>query len=316
MTLLTFRGEPIGATRGQTILEALETAGVEVESSCRAGVCQTCLVQVTSGEVPPAARAGLSAKAKAEGLAMACVCRIDGPLTVEPAGSRRARVRAKVVEVDALSSSVVRLRLTLEDDFACRAGQFVNLVAEDGLIRSYSIAEVRGRDIGLHVRLYTGGRMSARIAAARPGDAFEVIGPQGGCFYQEVGPQSALVLAGTGTGLAPLWGILHDALQAEHAGPIRLYHGAPDAAGLYLRGELEALEAAHSNFSYIPCLRDEGEDLIETVKAAEADAASGAFFLCGDPSLMTRLKRALYLGGAPLSAIRLDAFVMAAPQAA
>lgn len=309
---LKFEGAVLNLAPGQTVLAALEAAGVPVESSCRAGACQTCVLQLIEGEVPAVAQAGLSAAAKAQGLFMSCVCTPEGPLTVAPAGAARSRVEAEITALERLSDSVVRLRLAPQAPFPRRPGQFLNLIAEDGLIRSYSIAGAADDHLELHVRLYPDGRMSRRIAGARLGERLTLAGPQGGCIYDGVEPNQTLILAGTGTGLAPLWGVLNEALERGHTGPIRLYHGALTARGLYLVDELRALEAAHANFSYRPCLKDEAGDLVEAVKAAETDVANAAAFLCGDAELVGRLKRALFLAGARLDRIRMDAFLPAA----
>jgi CDP-4-dehydro-6-deoxyglucose reductase, E3 len=128
------------------------------------------------------------------------------------------------------------------------------------------------------------------------------------------------VLAGTGTGLAPLWGVLQDALARGHRGPISLYHGALDSTGLYLVDELEALQRTRPGFRYTPCLRDEpgppGGDLQAVVSALESDLPNTAFFLCGDELLIKRLKRGLFLAGAKLDRIFADPFTPAQPRAA
>ena len=151
--------------------------------------------------------------------------------------------------------------------------------------------------------------MSQRLADELPaGMPCVLAGPSGSCHYGSVAPDRPLVLAGTGTGLAPLWGVLHDALSAGHRGAIRLYHGARDASGLYLVDELRALQAAHPQFRYLPT----HDDLIETVRSGEPALADSEFFLCGDAALVNRLKRTLYLAGARLDSLHADPFVPAA----
>jgi CDP-4-dehydro-6-deoxyglucose reductase len=311
--VLTFEGKAIPLGPGQTVLAGLEAAGVAVESSCRAGACQSCLVQAVSGEVPRRAQAGLSAAQVAQGLFMACVCVPEGPLTVGRAGQVHQRVEAEVVSVDRLSDNVLRVRLKPLSDFTFRSGQFVRLITDDGLIRSYSIATTPAQRevIELHVRLLAGGRMSTRLSRSRPGDRLTISGPSGGCFYDGVDADRPMILAGAGTGLAPLWGLLHDALAQGHRGPITLYHGALDASGLYLVAELRELERRHPNLSYRPCVKDQSEDLIALV-AADPGLKTAALFLCGDAPLVERMRRTLFLAGARLADIRADAFAAAA----
>ncbi|MEM9493514.1 MAG: 2Fe-2S iron-sulfur cluster binding domain-containing protein, partial [Myxococcota bacterium] len=66
-----------GATRctlnsNETVLDALQRNGITIPSSCRAGICQSCLVQARSGEVPAAAQVGLKDTWKSRGYFLAC----------------------------------------------------------------------------------------------------------------------------------------------------------------------------------------------------------------------------------------------------
>ena len=315
MTIVRFEGREHTLAPGQTVLSALQSAGEKLDSSCLAGICQSCLVRAESGAIPKAAQAGLSPALVAGGYLLACVCRPEEDLTLVRADAVRQRVPVTVASLDRLSTSVVRLRLMPEAPFNYRAGQFLGLVTPGAAPRSYSIASLPSRDpwLELHIRLLPGGRVSGLVAdSLRAGDRLEVVGPSGGCFCQGVDPDQPLVLAGTGTGLAPLWGILQDAIANGHRGPIRLYHGALDRAGLYLVDALEALAAKHANLTYTPCLRDSGGatgDLKEAVLAAGDARAQAAHFLCGDANLVNQLKRALFLAGARLDRLRSDPFL-------
>ena len=88
----------------------------------------------------------------------------------------------------------------------------------------------------------------------REGDTIEVAGPFGNCFYTSGSADASLLLIGTGSGLAPLYGIVTDALYHGHTGPIRLYHGSWKPEGLYLVDRLRQLSAEHPNFVYVPCV--------------------------------------------------------------
>lgn len=319
MTFLTFEQTPVAIAPGETVLSALLAAGIDLPNSCRAGVCQTCLVQAVEGKAPAAAQQGLPEPLKAQGYLMACQCVPEGPMTLVRAGDAQKRIGATIRSIDRLSASVIRLRLDPDGSFSYRSGQFLALEAQDGTVRSYSIASHPKEDsfLELHIRMLPGGRMSALIAEKlSPGDRLTISGPSGSCFYEGIEPERPLVLAGAGTGLAPLWGILRDALSRGHHGPIRLYHGALDTRGLYLVEPLQHLAAAHDNFSYHPCIRGEAGpgsgDLAKAVLEAEPQPAKAAFFLCGDSKLVSSLKRALFLKGAKLNQLRADAFVPAA----
>ena len=317
MAMVTFEAAAIAAAEGQTLLAALEAAGVAIESSCRAGACQSCLVQCLEGEPPKAAQVGLSKALVLDGYFMACMCVPDGPMVVGRAGGVRQHVPAVVRSLDWLSGTVARLRMEPQAPFAFRPGQFLTLADPgSGVARSYSIAGAADGTIDLHVRILPGGEMSGLVGTAiEPGHSMTLSGPSGGCVYEGIDPDRRLVLAGAGTGLAPLWAILNEALAQGHRGSITLYHGALDPSGLYLVDALEALQAQRPGFSYRPCVRNAkdggGADLVDAVIGAEADVADAIFFLSGDAALVNRLKRELFLGGAKLDRIHADAFVPA-----
>jgi ferredoxin-NADP reductase len=65
-------GKTVPIVRGQTLLEAAETGGIALESLCRAGICGTCRVRVTDGDVECTTDA-LSADEQASGFVLACV---------------------------------------------------------------------------------------------------------------------------------------------------------------------------------------------------------------------------------------------------
>jgi CDP-4-dehydro-6-deoxyglucose reductase len=318
VTLLTYGDRAIDLAEGETVLSALLRAGVDAPNSCRAGVCQTCIHRAIEGEPPAAAQQGLSDAQKALGYFLPCICELKTPLNIAPPEDSAPRIDAVVQSLDALAPDILRLRVETESSFAYRPGQFLELIATDDLKRHYSLASHPEEEsfLEMHIRLHQTGHMSRHLSQhLAPGAKVQIAGPAGTCFYEGVDVDQPLVLVGAGTGLAPLWGVLRDALRQGHRGPIRLYHGARAKTGLYLAEELHALAGARENFAFRPCVLDpaatHGGDIAATVLASETGLMDSAFFLCGDDSLVGRLKRDLYLSGASLRKIRSDVFTPA-----
>jgi CDP-4-dehydro-6-deoxyglucose reductase len=185
---LTFEDKPVEIAPGETVLTALLAAGIDLPNSCRAGVCQTCLVQAVEGKPPAAAQRGLPDALKAQGYLMPCVCVPEEPMRIVRAGGAGTRVWVSVRAIERLSPTVIRLCLEPEAPFSYRSGQFLALEAPDGTVRHYSIASQPDEDsfLELHVRLISGGRMSRVIAEEiSHGDRLAVSGPRGSCFYIE-----------------------------------------------------------------------------------------------------------------------------------
>lgn len=307
---------------GESVLDGLLRQGVSVPHSCRAGACQSCLMKAERGAVPEAARVGLKDTLVAQGYFLACTCRPAQDAELEVAGAEALRVPARITSLKMLSADVLRVRLLPGAPFEYRAGQYVSLVRGDGLARSYSLASLpREGALDLHVRLIPGGVMSGWLATeARPGDTVHLQGPAGSCFYVPGRPEQPLLLAGTGTGLAPLYGIVRDALEAGHKGPIWLFHGARVPAGLYLRDELRELADRHPNLRYRPSVlsdgsRDVAEGPLDVLIRSECPKPTGyRAWLCGDPQLVLSLRKKLFLSGLSLKDLHTDSFLPSAPQ--
>lgn len=319
MATLFYNDRKYELESGETVLDCLLRHGESAPHSCRTGVCQTCRMQAKSGEVPHESQPGIKDTLKAQGYFLACVCRPSGDMTlVTDAAQRHA---ARVIELNLLSHNVMRVRIRIEGDFQYHAGQFITLFRQDGLARSFSIASLRREGhVELHVRKIPDGRMSSWIhERMREGDSVEVQGPHGSCFYLPGNNEQPLLLAGTGTGLAPLYGIARDALEQDHQGSIDLFHGAVDHGGLYLVDALRQLAERFSNFYYHPCvLRDVPQEVqadmgaIDDVVLAKRRNMKGyRGFLCGDPAIVERMKKRFFLAGMSVRDIHSDPFVTA-----
>lgn len=322
MPIIQFEGTAFAAAEGESVLECLERHGVEVSSSCRSGVCQSCLMQCAEGDVPAVAAKGLKAALREQGYFLACACRPQTDLTVGRAGAAVQRTQARVHGVEWLNSTVVRLRLAPDAPIAYAAGQFANLVLPDGTLRSYSLASVPAieAELEFHIAVLPNGRMSQWAGhTAAPGDPIEVQGPHGACCYVDGDAAQPLLLVGTGTGLAPLYGIARDAIHRGHTGPIHLFHGALHREGLYLVEPLRELARDAGNFHYHPCaLNGDAQSGVHVgsidayVLDSFADLSGWRVFLCGHPDLVKLMQRKVFLAGASMGDIHADAFLPSA----
>lgn len=319
MAELRYSGAAYPAAPGESVLDALLRHGVAVSNSCRMGTCQSCLLRAASGPIPEAAQRGLKSTLVEQGYFLSCVCRPEGDLVLEPAGG--LDVPAEIAALERLSPTVLRVRIRTGAPLTYRPGQYITLQREDGLARSYSLASLPEDDtLELHVRRAPRGRMSGWLfEGAKERETVSVRGPAGDCFYTAGQPEQPLLLAGTGTGLAPLWGICRDAVRQGHTGPIHLFHGALRPEGLYLGEELRHLAATAGNIHYTPAVLEGAEGggvangALDRVIAERQPKLSGwRGFVCGDPAIVQRLRKKLFLAGMASRDIYADAFVEAA----
>jgi NAD(P)H-flavin reductase/ferredoxin len=317
MAAIEYEGRLFPLAPGESVLDGLLRNGVEAPHSCKAGSCGSCMMRAASGVVPPKAQLGLKDSWKSQGYFLPCVCCPETDMSVTAVGAD-AQIGATIAALERLSPDVMRVRVRCDSPIAFHAGQYVTILREGTLARSYSIACLpEGNDIELHVRRIAGGRMSGWLhESARAGDRVSVQGPSGDCFYVPGKEDQPLLLAGTGTGLAPLYGILRDALRHGHRGPIHLFHGALHKGGLYLVEELRRMAAAHGHVEYTPSVLngDESDGLavgsIDQVVLKRFPKLTGwRAYVCGDPAIVRSLRKKLFLSGIASRDIYADAFL-------
>lgn len=322
---LSFEGRELALAPGETVLDCLDRNGAGVPSFCRNGACQTCMVRAEEGTVPPAAQAGLKPAWRAQGWFLACMCRPTGDMKITRVDGA-AEYTARVLAAEPLSARVLRVRLSRPAGFDYAAGQFVQVQRPaDGLMRPYSLASTPDEDeLEMHVALLPDGRMSSWLAGAA-GETVTLRGPFGECFYLHEDKPRPLLLAGTGTGLAPLYGVLRTALAAGHSAPVRLLHGAAQRAELYLWQVLQGLAAAHPQLALTGSVPDAGSadgtslsdrPLQELAMASGLPLSEARIYLCGNPEFVRGMRRQLYLAGAALDRIHADPFLPPAGQPA
>jgi len=301
---------------GESLLDVLTRAELPVTAGCRAGACQSCLVRVT-GTVPPAAQRGLWPGQVAQGFALSCQMRVEDDCEVVLGDGRRS-VTVVVEEIGRPAPDIVCLKLRPRESFSYLPGQFVHVVREEGIARPYSLAGLPSdAALEIHVRRLPGGAVSPWLCdELRPGDELALRGPAGATCYTPDARDQPLLLAGVGTGLAPLMGIARAALAAAHRGAITFLHAARERSGLYAHESLRAL-SADGRLAYRGWVLA-GGDPADAIEEGDATAAVGAWarahpqgrvFLCGSPEFVKAAQRKAFLAGVGSKDILADTFL-------
>lgn len=330
MPRIIYGGQSYVCNKQESVLDCMTAHGVTIPSSCRSGLCQTCMMRAVKGKVPLAAQIGLKPTLAAQNYFLACSCYPEEDIEVALPASGIGKITATVVEVTPLNAEIVCVQLRPGVKQHYQAGQFINLYKDAVTARSYSLASVPEIDdyLQLHIRKVPNGLVSNWVhETLRAGDSVVISEATGDCFYVPGKADQNLLLIGTGSGLAPLYGIVRDALSQGHRGIIRLYHGCDTVAVLYLVQELRALAARYPNFSYTPCISGTGSapsdvpggytsGMVLDIALAENPQLSGwRVFLCGNPQMVTTGKREVFFAGASMQEIYADPFENAPPAA-
>ena len=318
MPKIVFEGEEYQCEPGESVLDCLLRQGVSVNYSCKAGVCQSCMMVAEEGEPTPASQVGIKETLKASHHFLICSCVPETDMLVAVPERAGSQFKTTVLAKESLSADVIRLRLLRPDNYDYLPGQFLNLTNDAGVIRSYSLASVPAIDdfLELQIRQVPDGQVSGWAAGLQAGDTVTISQATGQCSYLPGREEQPLLLVGTGTGLAPLIGIARDALQQGHTGPIHLYHGSSTPEGLYLVDELVAMSEENAAFHYHPCVsRGTPPEGVRSGRAADlalqdhAQLSGWRVFLCGREDMVKALQKKSFLAGASMSDIFADPFV-------
>jgi NAD(P)H-flavin reductase len=322
MYTLTIDNKNYACQTGETVLDTLLRENINLSYACKKGTCHSCMVRSVEVTPPHSAQAGLKNTLKKQNYFLACQCYPEQDMTIRlPDQSEFYRMGTVVVNT-LLNRNTILLIIAFEDAFEFNAGQFVNLQKSDGLTRSYSIANIpqQSNTLEFHVRRLPGGKFSAWLHDdVRVGDSIAVSEPRGHCFYLPERHEQGLLLVGTGTGLAPLAGILTDALSHGHTGPIHLFHGSRDVEDLYRIDEMRRLAEQYANFHYSPCLSGNfapdgftAGRVNDIALSRFSDLKDWRIFLCGHPDMVNQMKMQSFLKGASMADIYADAFLLSA----
>lgn len=323
--LVSYAGRNYGLRPGESVLDGLARHGVSVPAACRAGACHACLLRAEAGDPGAGGQRGLRPSLAARGYFLACLTRPATDLAVGP--STGAAVPARLVTRTWLGPGVLGIWVRTRRPFRFLAGQHVTLDRGDGVVRAYSIANLpreAARDgLEFHVRVYPGGAMSEWLAGAPPGARLRIGAAAGECCYPAGTREAPLLLAGTGTGIAPLAAVARDAMAQGHTGPVVIVQGAGSPDRLYLNSrDTDALGArlprragdrgGAATVRWRTCVRSAGQDIVTAVTAELAslgDPGGVRAFLCGGPGSVAAMRRELFLAGMSLRHICADEFL-------
>ncbi|MCM2681395.1 FAD-binding oxidoreductase [Echinimonas agarilytica] len=316
MTKVSFAGQDLVLNSEESVLDGLLRRGHTIRYGCRAGACQSCLLQTTQGTPTPKSQQGLTFAQKQQGCFLSCQCFPAQGMTVQLPPRPAELVIATVVEKTHLNSTVVRVRLDAQMDY--QAGQFVAIYRNGALSRPYSLASVPSLDryLEFHIKRVKGGAFSRwAYDDLAVGTHVALEGPKGDCYYTPGQAQQPLLLCGMGTGLAPIYGVVRDALlQHRHTGPIDLIVATTNADEFYLVDELQMLAAQYSQLS-LSFVSQKGRapfatesDILHYFQNHYSDYSRFSIFLCGSKHMVHALKKQSLESGALAEQIFSDAF--------
>jgi CDP-4-dehydro-6-deoxyglucose reductase/3-phenylpropionate/trans-cinnamate dioxygenase ferredoxin reductase subunit len=321
---ITFPCEP-----REFVLDAAERAGYSMPSSCRKGACNTCEAGLIDGEVEQRGRGRRTAR---DGTVLMCRSQPRANLTIRPKRFeridifRRKTITARIFRLARPGPDVTMLTLRFPIGLRApfKAGQYLQVVMEDGDRRNFSMANaVRDNDgAELHIRHVPGGKFSIGILSKLSiGDPLQIELPFGD-FHLRASDRPVILLA-SGTGFAPIKSIIETSIHAGNRRPMHLYWGARARADIYL-AELPARWAARLPWlSFTPVLSEPPPSwtgrtglVHDAVREDHGNLSGSDVYACGNPQMVNAARRD-FVGShnLPEAQFFADAFVESGPSA-
>lgn len=322
-------GRQFTCGRERDVLAAALAAGLNLPHSCKAGHRGSCRARLLSGRIryPDGRRPlGLAESEEREGWVLLCQARPLDDLVVEArpissvADVEIKSLPCRIAALERLSPDVVRvmLRLPAVEPLEFHAGQYLDVLLEDGRRRSFSIASPPHEPslIELHVRQVPGGGFTSRLFRdLQVGSLLRIEGPLGQFVYRE-GAGPVLLVAG-GTGFAPMKSILRHVLEKGIEREIHLYWGARTADDLYeealvlewarrhpflrfraVLSHAAGAEAPHRSLGWVH----------ETALAEHPDLGRFEVYAAGPPEMIEAIRASFPAQGLPADRLYFDSF--------
>ena len=316
---LLFNGRAYDCKASETVLAALLRQHVDVPYACQKMSCMTCMMRSLNGPPPFASQKNLKETLQLQNNFLACGCFPERNMEIAlPTENLTCQVTAKVIELKRLSPTVLELMLQCDSPIDYHGGQSVLLLNYEFIGKPFSIASPGSArfnaKLEVHVERIPGGAFSEWMhTKLKIGDRLLVSGVSGELFYTIGNPEQPLLLAAWNGGLGALLGLMQDAFEQHHSGPVWLFHGVNQAQDLYYVDELNEFAEYFPNFHYVPCIESgpltsdvHTGSLLENISELAADLTGWKVFLCGKREHVHQIQRYAYLAGAGMKDIYLE----------
>ncbi len=316
----------------ETVLDAALRQGINLRYGCRNGACGACKGKILQGSVSydeePVALEDEDIK---QNLALFCEAKPDSELVIEVEevdlgnAVEIKTLPCRVQEMNRLADDVMQLliKLPASERLQFLAGQYIDILLEDGRHRSFSIANAPHNDdyLELHIRLVEGGLFTPKIFnTMQPKELLRIEGPHGSFFYHEETRDKILLLAG-GTGFAPLKGIIEHLISENVTCPVYLYWGVRTEADLYMRELAQQWATEHDTIHFIPVLSDADNNwsgrtgyVHEAVLNDFNDLSAFDIYACGPPAMIKAAEESFQQKGMSKGQFYYDSFDFAMDQ--
>ena len=321
--LISETKEKFEVLEGETILEAALRANVQIAHQCQIGMCSTCRIKLEFGSVKYGDQPDLlSPEEIAAGYVLSCQAQPTSDLVFHaerrlPPCSSPREYKARISQLELIALDVYKLTICLEDrhELVYRAGQYANFMIGNNCYRSFSMASNNEfSQIEFFIENVPGGLFTDRmLSQLNSGDELRVELPFGS-FAHHDDDYMPVIIAATGTGIAPIKSMIETMSENPDCPPVSLYWGVRTEADLFLR-DIEVWSKKLEDFTYIPVLSQPSKSwsgrvgyVQDRVTEDFSDLSEYAIYLCGSAAMIDDAKKAFIKLNANISHLYSDAF--------
>jgi CDP-4-dehydro-6-deoxyglucose reductase len=323
------------ADKEESILTAALRQGVNLPYGCRSGNCGSCKSIIVEGDISYELDQSLclTDEEKDKGIALLCQARANSDLVIEAQVIRDneeivlKKLPCRINEKQLICHDVVQLnlKLTVKEQFAYKAGQYIDILLPDGRRRSFSLANapyVNG-SLELHIRVVDGGDFTNYVLNELEEKAIlRVEGPHGQFYLREDSSRPIIFMAG-GTGFAPVKGIIEYSITHNMDRPMYLYWGVRSEEDLYMHKLATMWADDFEHIHYIPVLSSPNANngsnfrtgyVHDAIVSDFSDLSQFDIYASGPPAMVEAGKEAFEKQQLPLSQYYSDAFDFQEPK--
>jgi len=312
MLKIIYENQLIECRKDENLLDAFFRNKIDVPFSCRNGVCQACIIQANSGNIPTESQKGLSQTLKDSKHFLACCCYPSSDMKLQQPNKDEIYTPAKISSLKQLSKNIMLVSLVIDKEMvAHKTGQFINIRTElDKKIRSYSITNSCDTPgIAIHVQKIKKGTFSSWVfETAVTGDEVQIHYPLGACFASANLSVSGKLLVATGSGLGAIFSIAKEALEKNFTQPVHIHHSSKSKSGLYLQDEIRKLELKYPNFKYFSCVTGKQNVICEKNFNRYDTLLGWEVYLYGNPDMVDFVSNYVKQKGCHQDNVFCDAF--------
>lgn len=204
------------------------------------------------------------------------------------------KLKMRLLSRTYLTESVLEAKFELDDEVRYTPGQFANILVAENTWRSYSIVDIKLKQITFLVDIRPGGPGSIFFRDLKYGVDVELVVPMGGfVLTDDRGPK---LFVATGVGIAPFIPMIKQMVKEERNEDLMILWGIRFEREMYLEYYLGSL-LERKNITFIPCISREDEKVenafsgrvTDLLKNTEVDLSSTQCFICGNRQMVTEV---------------------------